>query len=577
MSTVVSKSVFNGANMSLNDILALEANFSNWVSERAVGLKKNIDPFVYYCVEQFVKPFELSDEEILYGIVDGPNDGGVDAIYFLVNRILVREDTVLETRGESKVNLVIIQVKSSNGFSPLEVNKQFFFTDDLLELSRQASTLTTKYKRQLIEIMQVFKEKYSTILGTFPSVTIDYYYITKGDEISPNPTAADAAARVKDKVKQHLNKAVCGFHFINAQRLLEQIQRRPPREKTLVWSETPMYTKEGYVGLVKLRDYYDFIKDEQGELADRIFEANVRGFQQDTPVNKQIRKSLGSGETANFWLLNNGITIIAARAQPAHLQLSLEDPQIVNGLQTSREIFNYFYHDKPQSEERSILIKVIETADAIVQDAVIKATNSQNKMESASLRATDPIHHKIEDLFKQYDLYYDRRKGFYKDKGKPIAKIVSVTELLQAVLSVVLQRPNDARGAPAQYIKDDNKYKQVFGEDEYPLGVYPVCLQIVNRVENYLGSYDMSRSDEQNVKFYIAALLSCRLTQEVDPSPDKLVRLNISDIDDEILKDCYRRVLKMYIELGGSDIVAKGPLMVKRLRKYIKRIYAKKA
>lgn len=405
--------------MSENDVLALNSNFNNWRNERAVGLK-SIDPFVYYCVEQFMKPFGLSDEELLSGIVDGGGDGGVDAIYFLVNGVLVREDSKLETRGSSEVNLVVLQVKNKEaGFSPTEVGKLVFFTDHLLTLSSPATNFATIYNPQLTDIMRIFKEKYFTILGNLPSVTIDYYYITKGDDLVPDPSAIEAVNAVKAKVKQHFREAVCEFHFVNAQALLEQVQRRPPREKTLVWSESPMHLKEGHVRLVKLKDYYEFIKDENGKLADRIFEANVRGFQQDTAVNKQMRQSLRSGETTNFWLLNNGITIIAGRSHPAHLSLTLEDPQIVNGLQTSREIFSYSSEAPRPNDERSILVKVIVTADAVIQDSVVKATNSQNKMPPASLRATDPIHHKIEDLLKQYDLYYDRRKGFYKDKGKP--------------------------------------------------------------------------------------------------------------------------------------------------------------
>jgi hypothetical protein len=42
---------------------------------------------------------------------------------------------------------------------------------------------------------------------------------------------------------------------------------------------------------------------------------------------------------------------------------------------------------------------------------------------------TDQIHRDIEELFKGSGLFYDRRKGFYKDQGKPIKKIVSVNLL----------------------------------------------------------------------------------------------------------------------------------------------------
>lgn len=85
--------------MSQNDLIVLDSNFNNWLKNRAQGLKK-VQPWLYYCVEQFVKPFALSDEDIFYGITDGNGDGGVDALYFLINRSqLVQEDTEIDARS----------------------------------------------------------------------------------------------------------------------------------------------------------------------------------------------------------------------------------------------------------------------------------------------------------------------------------------------------------------------------------------------------------------------------------------------------------------------------------------------
>lgn len=307
-----------------------------------------------------------------------------------------------------------------------------------------------------------------------------------------------------------------------------------------------------------------------GELEDRILEANVRGYQQRTAVNRLIQETLLSDKGINFWLLNNGITIIASKAQNAgHLRLTLEDPQIVNGLQTSREVFNYFSDAGPKKDDRTILVKVIETPDAAVQDAVVRATNSQNPLPKASLRAHEPIHLKIEDLFRQYDLFYDRRKGFYKDKGKPISKIVSITELLQAIVSIILQRPNDARGRPSDYISIDEKYEQVFTEDKYPLSVYLICVLLMRRVTEFINSLDRERNEKLDIKFYVATLLACHLTQEARPSPDKLLRVNIGEIDESLLNDSYQQVWRMYEELGRSSSVARGPNLTKKLDIYI--------
>ena len=131
----------------------------------------------------------------------------------------------------------------------------------------------------------------------------------------------------------------------------------------------------------------------------------------------------------------------------------------------SRAIFEHFSDtEKTQSDKRSVLVRLIETDNEETRDRVIRATNSQNKMEAASLRSTDPIHHEIEDLMKQMGLFYDRRKGYYKDKGRSAQSIVSVMELTKAVIAIVVRRPDDgAGGGRGNYLKNDAEYGQVFG------------------------------------------------------------------------------------------------------------------
>ena len=130
--------------------------------------------------------------------------------------------------------------------------------------------------------------------------------------------------------------------------------------------------------------------------------------------------------------------MIAAKTAPPHLKLTVDDPPIVNGLQTSRVIFDTI--EKGATDDRTVLIRVIETTDQKTQDRIIKATNSQNRMQAASLRMTDQIHRDIEQTFKEEGLFYDRRKGLYKDQGRPIKKIISVNAVAQAVISRMRQR-----------------------------------------------------------------------------------------------------------------------------------------
>jgi len=69
---------------------------------------------------------------------------------------------------------------------------------------------------------------------------------------------------------------------------------------------------------------------------------------------------------------------------------------------------------------------------------------------------------------------------------KDVTKIVSVIEVLQAMLSIVLRKPDDVRGRPRDYFKKNEQYASVFGKDKYDLNVYLRSIQIAKSVADYL-------------------------------------------------------------------------------------------
>ncbi len=574
--------------MSQNDAIVLRANFEAWKGKegRGDGLT-DCSPWLYYCLEQFVKPYMLDDGEIKSGITDGSNDGGADAIYFLVNqRQLVTDITQFKSGSVSKVRVLFIQVKEHGGFQPTEVEKFLELTGDFFDLSKPADSFGERYNSRVIAAMRTWKENWVKIASDFPdSAEIDYYYIT-GDDVRLNSYANDAGTRVTDRAKSQVSKANSTFFYVGAAELWEQVQKRPPKTKTLKWSEAPMNADDGSVGLVKLTDYLDFIEDEPGVLAERYFESNIRGYQDDVAVNKEIAASLSRVQSnVNFWLLNNGITIISSKVnQVGGKSINIQDPQIVNGLQTSREIFNHFRTALRINDNRSVLVRVIETDDVGLQAQVIKATNSQNKMMPSQLRMTDKIHRDIEEHFKHEGLFYDRRKGFYKDQGRPVRLIISSGEVAQAIMSIILQRPDDARARPGDYFKDskdDARYNSVFGDGVYPLKVYLISVKLVLSVEAFLRKQQDGKGAIKNLKFYVAAMVAQEMAGMGNPPPSKIVSLgDISSPPDAMLEAVYKRVRKAYDLLAkdtDGDIVARGKGLLTRLKASASRRFKVKA
>ena len=77
----------------------------------------------------------------------------------------------------------------------------------------------------------------------------------------------------------------------------------------------------------------------------------------------------------------------------------------------------------------------------------------------------------IETFLFQNGLYYDRRKNFYKNKGKPINKIISINYLAQALTAVLLSNPSKARTNPTVLTKTDDDYNKIFNNNT-PIEVY---------------------------------------------------------------------------------------------------------
>jgi hypothetical protein len=136
-----------------------------------------------------------------------------------------------------------------------------------------------------------------------------------------------------------------------------------------------------------LTDYARHIlTNKDGHLQTRFLEPNVRDYQgKSNKINQGIRKSLENPlTTGEFWWFNNGITILSTRCGTSGEVLTIENPEIVNGLQTSHESFNW-YSGSTTQDDRNILLKVIVAADETIRANIIKATNSQTKVNAFSL------------------------------------------------------------------------------------------------------------------------------------------------------------------------------------------------
>ncbi len=524
------------------------------------------DFFETYVVEQALKNYDLSDDEIESGLVGNSGDGGIDGIYTFANGELVLDDfdhNVL--KKNVLIELVIFQSKTSSGFDEDTLNRFIAVSGHLMSLANQVDTFKARYNDGLRSSVELFRNLFQKTASRFPSLRFHYIYATRGDSAKVHPNVKAKSDDLQAVIKNLFKTADFSFSFYGASDLLELARREPTTSFQIQFVEA-LTGHSGYITLVKLNEFIKFVRDENGALRKSLFEANVRDYQGSNQVNEEMQQSLKTRGPEDFWWLNNGVTVVAKNAVQAGKVLTVEDPQIVNGQQTSTEIFNYFRDANSDGDERTVMVRVIVATDAQSRDRIIKATNSQTSIPTASLRATEKIHRDIEAYLAPYSIFYDRRKNSQKQAGRPVENIISIGALAQSMMAVILQRPDDARARPSSLIKKDEDYIQIFSPD-FPIAIYLVAAKITKTTHSYLRSRDdLAPKDRTNLLFYIAMVVSAVLTQKAVPKIKDLAALDPTKIDWATAQEGAAIVEPIYKSLGGNDQVSKGPNLLAALK-----------
>ena len=527
--------------------------------------------FEFFSITQVLKSYELSYDEIEAGITGESHDGGADGIYLFVNGDLVKEDET-DIKGKYKKNvdieLVIIQSKNSTSFSEEPLLKLSRLCRSLFPLDFDRNEFEGRYNNKVLEAFERFRDTYISLITKKPKLKINIMYVSKGIDVHPN--VVKQAEDLKDDVRALLSDSTVDVNFVGAEPLLKLVQARTNDVYRLRLSENPMSSSgQVFIALANLVEYYNFITDDNGNLIKHIFESNVRDYQGKTNVNNEIQETLENPGNEEFWWLNNGVTIVASAASaPGGKELIIHNPEVVNGLQTSSEIYRYFNStiSKGTEEKRNILIRVIVPETEEARDKIIRATNSQTPIPKSSLRATDSIHRQIEDYLKPRGLYYDRRKNFYKNEGKKPKDIISVSFLAQCLMSVMVQKPDFARARPSTLLEDDTAYNELYHKNN-DLNTYFILAYVGRTVELFLkdaGKY--SSSEINDIKFYVLYALFAQLCNNVYPGNKSISTLSKDSIKTAMLETTTDLVYDLYKVSGGNDKVAKGTKLIELLK-----------
>ena len=294
--------------MSQLEVQALETHFEGFKRDRYPTMAQS-EAFERFAIVQVLKDDDLSDDEIESGILGGGDDGGIDGMYFFVNRVLVQDETDLPAQAIS-ARLVIVQAKYENGFSETAVMKMESFARDLLDYTRDVAKMV-HLNSDARDAIRRFRDNYGKIIGAQHAMTVSFAYTTKSDQ-GPNPKVLQRVDHLRAFVKDVISYANVEFEFWDCRRLLVAARRVPATTETIeVVSE--FTTKDGSaICLVKLGSLASLLRDANGEIRRAMLEPNVRDYQgektpQTRPFERRLRKrtsqSFGGSTTASLFSL----------------------------------------------------------------------------------------------------------------------------------------------------------------------------------------------------------------------------------------------------------------------------------
>lgn len=410
----------------------------------------------------------ISADELIDGILGSGGDEGIDHCYIFCNGIVINHE-IPKINKDSSVNIKFIQTKKENGFSVDGFRKIKEGIEEIFDLSMNVDKIKSIGANQdFIELVKVIRSLYRECAKEKGKFSCDIFYVTRADKLE----IPEKIKHLSDDLKQKLSTIKLTTEFLGAQDLYDLTSYKE-EDVEITFSSPPLEVKEreiktsGYCGFVFGNTLVKSFLNADNSFKSHLTEGNVRFFLgHDTHINSGIIETAKSKKSDIFWAMNNGLTIIGDVV--SHLggnEYSISNPQIVNGCQTIHCLYDVYIDDPDLLKTLRVFVKIVKTEDSEVQADIINATNSQNPVKIASLKANDAVQRNIENYLKDKSFYYERRENFYKRQGHSGYKVISLLKMAQLMGSVFRKEAILSINDTSEYFSNEKNYSFIFPEN----------------------------------------------------------------------------------------------------------------
>ena len=553
---------------------SLKAKYPSFIEQSDYNL------FTLLCMKYFFFSDVAFDQDLaLTYMTDGPNDGGIDAIF---------------NDPTSEGNDVIIVQSKHYIQTPLSSDQVFG------ELYKISETIKDLKKNKVAGYNESVVTAYRNATSQLEdNGEIRIYFFT-----SYQPSTKKDRNKILKSITNHFNDF--DDIVLNYKDDIEaQIEQCDNGKLCVEFDKLIIDAKDNYLKYddsIIVNISAKSLQDLQNRRRNGLLGLNLRYHIKNKKVDSAIRDTI-SRDSANFWYKNNGILIVCDDYEVDGKEIKLYNFSIVNGGQTTTMIGCI---DIPDADFY-IQCKIVKAkgTEQVQKDQFIhniaEATNSQKPIRDADLRANGPEQLRLTVRLKSKGIYYITKRGdkVPKQYADPY-QAATLEQVGKASLAGILQMPGTARSNSARMYKDEYYY-QIFDDsakegviaDLLKIGFYydifiktklkgagydestvlPMmkngktyqlaCITLLAKIVNHVFEYNTLASDFNNLD-------SLKITIKNMNGIDKIISNNLDDekdlfftmfstIGDEVLGYCFSDAVDKAIEnqksLAPSDYV----------------------
>ncbi|MFT5322935.1 MAG: hypothetical protein ACI8P0_000780 [Planctomycetaceae bacterium] len=247
-----------------------------------------------------------------------------------------------------------------------------------------------------------------------------------------------------------------------------------PKSQTLPDHQSVEQAYIGFVAAAQIMNLVTTGSATNERLNSSVFFDNIRDFNPNSEINKEITRQLEGGDASSFVFKNNGVTVVANAITRTGDRFTLDNYQIVNGCQTCNILFQCQQH----IDDVFIPLRLIGSTDEDFVASIIVGTNKQNEVKDEQFWALRPFMKDLEEFCRQQEdadrIFLERRENQYRRESVERTRIVKPSDLLKCVAAMYLFQPNraarDYRGIRKEF------EHEIFQEGHNVLPYYLACL-----------------------------------------------------------------------------------------------------